>query len=66
MQSVNYRRRIVEDRVVRGAVGKKLEKKIIDNFNVDLRLERVFLRMGFTELTKNFCFETPCVKFLSL
>ena len=51
---------------MRGAVGKRFNKKMTDSFDVDSRRGRVFIRIGFAELTKNFCFETPCVKFLPL
>ena len=60
---MNYRRSIVEDKVVCGAVAKIFNKKITGTFDVDSRREIFFIITGFTELNKNFCEEILCVKF---
>jgi hypothetical protein len=60
---VNYRRSIVEDKVVCGAVAKIFNKKMTGTFDVDSGRERFFIRVVLTGLTKNFFREIPCVKF---
>ncbi len=46
------------DKAVCGAVGKRFDKKMTGNFDVDLRCVGVFI-----ELTKILCFGNPRVKF---
>ncbi len=59
---LNYSSSIVEDKAVWGVVGKRFDKKMTGNFDVDSKRKRIFIKKGFTDLTKNLFFGKPCIR----